>query len=137
MKAKKLSVLLAAIVLIAAQLACALGEPTFSNVRTAKDSDGAQPSTTFGTFDTVYVVGDLANGVAGNNITSRWYAENVPGVDPNFFIDESTIDVSDETFNGTIYFYFEPPTDGWPAGTYKVEVYFNGTLNSTVNFTIQ
>lgn len=137
MRAKKVSILLAAIVLIAAQLACAVGEPTFSNVRTARDSDGKQPTTTFGSFDTVYVVGDLANGVAGNQITSRWYAENVPGVDPNFFIDEAVIDVTEQSFNGTIYFYFEPPSDGWPAGTYKVEVYFNGALSSEARFTIQ
>ncbi len=134
---KWLSILLAAIVLIAAQLACAVGEPTFSNVRTAKDQDGTQPSTTFGVTDTIYVVGDLANGVAGNQITSRWYAENVPGVDPNFFIDEAVVDVTEETFNGTIYFFFEPPTDGWPTGTYKVEVYFNGVPTGTVNFTVQ
>ena len=70
MKSKKLSILLAAIMLIAAQLACAAGEPTFSNVRTARDADGAQPATTFSSLDTVYVVGDLANGVIGNNVTS-------------------------------------------------------------------
>lgn len=137
MNKKKLSILLAAIVLIAAQLACAAGDPSLSNVRTAKDQDGAQPSTTFGAFDTIYVVADLSNGVAGNQVTSRWYAENVPGLDSNYFIDESSIDVTESSFNGTIYFYFPPQTDGWPAGTYKVEVYFNGTLNTTVNFTVQ
>lgn len=136
MNAKKLPILLAAIVLIAAQFACAAGEPALANVRMAKDKDGAQPATTFGARDTVYVVADLSNAAAGNQVTSRWYAENVPGVDPNFFIDESTIDVTDTTIN-LIYFFFEAPPDGWPAGTYKVEVYFNGALNSTVNFTIQ
>jgi hypothetical protein len=28
-------------------------------------------------------------------------------------------------------------TIGWPAGTYKVEVSFNGVLNSTVEYTVQ
>jgi len=138
MNIKKLSILLAAIVLIAVQLACAVGgEPTLSNVRVARDSDGVQITNTFGAFDTVYVVSDLANGVAGNQITSRWYAESVADLEPNFFIDESAIDVTEETFNGTIYFFFEPPTDGWPAGIYKVEVFFNGVLISTVNFNVQ
>lgn len=136
MKTKRLSILLAAIVLIAAQLACAVGEPTLSNVRVTSDEAGENPTTTFGTFDTVYVVGDLASAVEGNQVTSRWYAENVPGVDPNFFIDESTIDIGTDPID-FVYFYFEPPADGWPAGTYKVEVFFNGVLNSTVNFTIQ
>ncbi len=137
MNSKKVSILLAVIVLVLAQLACAVGEPTLSNVRTARDSDGAQPSTTFGVFDTVYVVSDLANGVAGNIITSRWFAENVEGVDPNFLIDEADINVTEETFNGTIYFYFEPPADGWPTGTYRVEIYFNGALTGTAQFSIQ
>lgn len=137
MNAKKLSILLAAFVLIAAQLACAVGEPTLSNVRTAKDEDGAQVTSTFGAFDTIYVVGDLANGVAGNQITSRWYFDNVPGATSGSLIDESTIDVTEESFNGTVYFFFPPQTDGWPLGTYKVEVYFNGVLNGTVFFTIQ
>lgn len=136
MKTKKLSILFAAIVLIAAQLACAVGEPTLSNVRVAADQDGNQPTTTFGSFDTVFVVGDLANAVEGNEVTSRWYAENVPGLDPNFFIDESTITIGTDPI-GLVYFYFEPPADGWPAGSYKVEVFFNGALNSTVNFTVQ
>ncbi|MHB8777031.1 MAG: hypothetical protein ACYC6R_04610 [Anaerolineales bacterium] len=37
----------------------------------------------------------------------------------------------------TIYFYFEAPDGSWPVGTYKVEIYFNGVLNNTVEFTVQ
>lgn len=136
MNTKRISILLAAVLLIAAQLACAVGEPTLSNVRTSKDQEGTQSASTFGTFDTVYVVGDLANSVVGNQVTSRWYAESVEGLDPGFFIDESTIDVNEDGID-YVYFYFEPPTDGWPVGTYKVEVFFNGVLTSTVNFSIQ
>ena len=137
MNTKKFSILLAALMLILVQLACAAGEPTLSNSRTALDQDGTQPASTFGAFDTVYVVSDLANGVAGNVITSRWYAENVEGLDPNFLLDEADINVTEESFNGTVYFFFEPPTDGWPTGTYKVEIYFNGALSSTVTFSVQ
>lgn len=112
MKAKKLSILLAAIMLVAVQLACAAGEPTFSNVRTATDQDGTQPSTTFGSFDTIYVVGDLANGVIGNNVTARLYVDQVDGYDPNFFVGEAAIDVDQDNIT-LVYFYFDPPTDGW------------------------
>ncbi|NWF62853.1 MAG: hypothetical protein HXY38_00980 [Chloroflexi bacterium] len=133
---KKLSILLAVIMLFAAQLACALGEPTLSNVRTSSDQEGNSLTSTFGAFDTVYVVGDLANAVEGNTVTSRWYAQDVPGVDPNFFIDESTITVGADPID-YVYFYFEPPADGWPAGTYKVEVFFNNAPNATVTFTVQ
>ena len=138
MKSKKFSILLAAFALIAANLACAFGEPTLSNVRTAKDQDGTQPSSVFATTETVYVVSDLSNGVKGNVITSKWYAVDVVDTEPNFLIDEAEIPVDEDAFNGTIYFFFPPPVDGqWPLGTYKTEVYFNGTLIDTVEFSVQ
>ncbi len=138
MNTKRLPILLAAFALIVSTLACALGEPTLSNVRTAKDQDGAQPSSVFATTDTIYVVSDLSNGVKGNIVTSKWYAVEVVDTEPNFLIDEADIPVEEDSFNGTIYFFFPPPLDGqWPTGSYKVEIYFNGVLNSTVEFTVQ
>jgi len=139
MKSKKLSILLAVLALIISTLACALGgEPTLSNVRTAKDQDGAQPASIFATTETVFVVSDLANGVKGNLITSKWYAVNVADTEPNLLIDTAEIPIEDETFDGQIYFFFEPPIEGvWPVGSYKVEIYFNGVLNSTVQFTVE
>ncbi len=137
---KRTPVLLAVMALVLSSLACAAlggGEPALSNTRTAFDSDGINTSTVFGAFDTVYVVNDLSNGVQGNLVTSDWYAEDVPGVDPNFFIDTVEYTVVDETFDGTVHFFFEAPDDGWPPGTYRVEVFFNGTPTATVRFTIQ
>ncbi len=136
----RLPILFAVLVLISSSLACAVlggGEPTLSNSRTALDSDGINTTSTFSLFDTVYVVSDLSNGVAGNVISSDWYAENVDGVDPNFFIDNVEYTVSEGENVDTIYFFFEPPDGGWPAGTYRVEVFFNGAPSATVRFTIQ
>lgn len=136
---KKLPILLALLALVASSLACALGggDPTLSNTRTALDEDGANVTTTFGAFDTVYVVNDLANGVKGNIISSNWYAEAVDGVDPDFLIDNVEYTVEDESYDGTIYFFFEPPDGGWPLGTYRVEVFFNGAPSATIRFTVQ
>lgn len=58
-------------------------------------------------------------------------------MDPDFLIDTVQYAVTDETYNGTVYFYFEPPDGGWPVGTYRVEVFFNGVLAATVRFTVQ
>ncbi|HUG34833.1 MAG TPA: hypothetical protein VMJ90_08690 [Anaerolineales bacterium] len=134
----KLPILLALLALVASSLACALGgDPTLSNTRTALDEDGINTTSSFGAFDTVYVVNDLANGVSGNVVSSDWYAESVEGVDPNFLIDTVEYTVVDETYNGIIFFYFEPPDGGWPLGTYRVEVSFNGVPSATVRFTVQ
>lgn len=137
MNAKKFSIFLAAFALVIAQLACAFGEPTLSNVRTAKDQDGKQPAAVFGTSDTIYVVADLSNGAKGNTVSSKWFVDNVPGYDPNYLIDQADVNVDQDNFNGNIYFYFEPPSGGWPTGTYKVEVYFNGNIVNTVPFSVQ
>lgn len=126
---KKFPILLAILALVASSLACAAlgGDPTLSGTRTALDEDGLNTTSVFGAFDTVYVVNDLANGVGGNVITSTWYAQDVEGIDPDFLIDTVEYTISEGENLDTIYFFFEPPEGGWPAGTYRVEVFFNGT----------
>ncbi|NWG34085.1 MAG: hypothetical protein HXY42_06550 [Chloroflexi bacterium] len=134
----KLVVLFAVLALVAASLACSFGEPTLDNVRTAKDQDGNQPSSVFSTTDTIYVVSDLSNGVAGNVITSKWYAVDVENTEPNLMFDEADITIDEDGFNGNVYFYYPPPVDGaWPLGSYRVEIYFNDALISAVDFTVQ
>lgn len=134
----RMIVLFAALALVASSLACSFGDPTLDNVRTAFDEDGEQPSTVFGNSDTIYVVSDLSNGVIGNVITSKWYAVSVEGIEANFLFDEADINIEEDGFNGTVYFFYPPPDDGgWPVGSYSVEIYFNGALVSTVAFTVQ
>lgn len=134
----RLIVLLAVLALVASSLACSFGEPTLDNVRTAMDEDGEQPSTVFGTSDTIYVVSDLSNGAIGNVVTSKWYAINVDGIEANFLFDEADINIDEDGFNGTVYFFYPPPEDGgWPVGSYEVEIYFNDALVSTVEFTVE
>lgn len=137
MKANRISILLAVAALIVSTLACALGEPTLSNVRVARDQDGTQLSTTFSSTDTIYVVSDLSNGVAGNVVTSKWTVVSVEGYDPGFVVDEVDLTLDEDQLSYTVYFYFEPPEGGWPFGTYQVEVFFNGAPVNTVQFTIQ
>ena len=135
----KFPILLAILALVASSLACALGggDPALSNTRMALDEDGVNTTSVFGQFDTVYVVNDLSNGVLGNVVSSNWYAVNAEGVDPNFLIDTVEYTVDTDTFDGTVHFFFEPPDGGWPLGTYRVEVFFNGAASATVEFTIQ
>lgn len=137
MNKNKISIWLALAALIVSTLACALGEPALSNVRTARDQDGTQLTSTFSPTDTVYVVSDLANGVAGNVVTSKWTVVSVDGYDSGYLIDSADITLDKDQLKYTIYFYFEPPEGGWPLGTYQVEVLFNGTSVGTVQFSIQ
>jgi len=133
----KISILLAVAALVISTLACALGEPSLSNVRVAKDQDGAEVTNTFGVMDTVYVVSDVSNGVAGNVVSSKWTVVSVEGYDPGFVIDEVDLTLDQDQLSYTVYFYFEPPEGGWPVGTYQVEVLFNGASVNTVQFSVQ
>ena len=137
MKSNKISILLAVTALIISTLACAAGTPALSNVRVAKDQDGAQVASVFATTDTIYAVSDLTNGVAGNVVTSKWSIVSVEGYDPGFLIDEVDLTLDEDQLSYTVYFYFEPPEGGWPVGTYQVEVLFNGASVSTVQFSVQ
>ncbi len=137
---KKLPIVMMVLALVLSTLACAAlgdGEPALSNSRTAFDEDGINTSAVFGAFDTIYVVSDLSNGAAGNVISSTWYVEDADGVDPNFVIDTVAYTVAEGENVDTIYFYFEPPDGGWPAGIYRVEVFFNGNPSATLRFTVQ
>lgn len=136
MKSRQLPILLAIVSLVASSLACALGgELSLSNARAARDQEGAQTTSTFSPNDTVYIVADLSNAPLGTVVASKWFAVNVAGMQPNELIDEGDINVNEDNFSGTVYFYF-PPSNPWPSGTYAVELYLNGALTTSVTFSV-
>jgi hypothetical protein len=58
---------------------------------------------------------------------------DVEGIDPNFMISE--FELTTETENE---FTFNLQNDQlWPVGTYKVEIFMNGTLEKTLEFDVQ
>jgi hypothetical protein len=136
MNPRKFSILVAALALVVSALACGAGEPTLTDARTAKDSEGALPATVFNEFDTIFVVGSLSGIQAGNTIETRWYVENVDGYDPGYYIDSSMLSFDNSNYN-TFFFEFPAPSSGWPFGTYKVEIYFNDVLHSTLQYGVQ
>ena len=137
MNKRTLPILLAVFALMAASLACAFGGKLgLSNARTAFDEDAAQPTSVFGPNDAIYVVADLSNAPVGTVVVSKWYYVSVEGMDPNTLIDEANLSIDQDNFSGTVHFFFPAGSD-WPLGTYAVELYLNGELIQTVNFSVQ
>ena len=79
---------------------------------------------------------DLSGLSVGQLVEARWYAVSASAVQPN-----SPIDTSDYKYQSGISFvYFQLSTrDGndWPTGTYRVEVYLDGTKVGEQSFTVQ
>src|SRR5687767_9095072 len=134
----KFMVLFAVLSLVVSSLACAVGntELGLTNLRMAFDQDGENPTTTFASTDVFYAVADLANAPQGTNVEAKWTAVNAADTEPNLEFQTQTLDITEETFTGTIYFQLSND-DGWPTGQYKVDLYLNGNLAQTAEFSVQ
>ena len=133
----KFSILLAVLALIASTLACAIGgELSLTNARMSTDSDGKNVTTTFSSTDVFYVVADLANAPTGTKVDAKWIAVDIPGEQANSVFKEMNYVTDTDNFSGIVYFELSNDS-GWPAGSYKVELYLNGALAQSLDFTVQ
>lgn len=131
-------VLFAGLILVASSLACeALStELRLTNLRMALDQEGENVTTTFSPTDVFFAVADLYNAPQGTQLEARWTAVNVADLEPNVEFQTQTLDIAEENYSGTIYFQLSS-AESWPVGQYKVDVYLNGTLAQTVEFSVQ
>ena len=95
------------------------------------------PSTTFATnTPTLYAIFKTEGAKAGDKIRGVLIAEDVGDVAPaNTKVLETILDMEGDTEAGD--FSFSKPTNGWPVGKYRVEIYVNDELATTANFTIK
>ena len=137
MRSKKFSVLLAVIALVFSTLACAFGggEPSLTNPRMTTDSDGVNVTTVYSGTDAFYAVADLSNVETGSVVDAKWYLVSATDYDPGE-IQSSSLTIEDKSLYNYVSFELTSET-GWPAGEYKVELYLDGTLAHTINFSVQ
>ena len=143
MKSSKYVILLASIAIFGAMLACsALSTntstntgPAVSNVRMTTDKTGKTPTSSYSPGDKFYVFADLSGLSSGSLVQAKWYVVNAEGVDPNTEINTSEYKYE----SGITYVYFELSNSegGWPAGSYRVEVYLDGNKVGEQGFTVQ
>src|SRR5258707_2544741 len=95
------------------------------------------PSTTFATnTPSLYAIFKTEGAKAGDKIRGVLIAEDVGDVAPaNTKVLETILDVEGDTEAGE--FSFSKPTNGWPVGKYRVEIYLNDELATTAKFTIK
>lgn len=106
--------------LLFAAVACNVTTANISSLKLGKDKDVSQEASSFGANDTVYAVATISNAPGAIKVKGRLVIEDVAGQQhgpiPGL---EKTLDLSGST---TASFSFKPPTAGWPAGKYKLEV---------------
>jgi len=134
MKTKRLPVVVAFTALIVAVLACG-GSFSTANIADAwlsTDEEGNNRTTVFGQSDTFNLFVDLRNAPDDTNLKASWIAVNADGVDANSVVYESEYTSSDDTIR-----FFLSNDQLWPTGSYKVDVYLNGTLERSLEFQVQ
>jgi hypothetical protein len=94
------------------------------------------PSTTFASnTPNLYAIFKTEGAKTGDKIRGVLIAEDVGDVAPaNTKVLETILDVEGDTETGD--FSFSKPTNGWPVGKYRVEIYVNDELGTTAKFTI-
>ncbi len=135
MKTTRIQILIAFIVLLFFSLACE------ASVSTAKISDAYMTTNelksgqteVFENDQTFYCIVEISNAPDDTTLKAVWTTVDVEGVDPGYLIDEVEI-----TTDGKNEFTFDLKNDSlWPEGTYKVEIYMNGDLENTLEFSVQ
>ena len=135
---KSFPILLAVLALAFASLACEALRPEMGldNLRMAYDQDGGEVTSTYAATDVFYAVADLKNASQGTVVRAVWGAVDIPDLEEEAEFPEQTLDITEDSFTGTIY--FELSNDFlWPAGVYRVDMYLDDTLAQSLEFSVE
>ena len=134
---RTIPILFAVLALAFSSLACAAlsTEMSLENLRMAYDSDGTQVTSTFSASDVFYAVADLSNAPQGTVVKAVWTAVDVADTEAGLEFQEQTLEITEESFGGTIYFELSND-DAWPAGLYRVDIYLNDALAQSLEFNV-
>jgi len=147
---------LAAGLLVFVVLACSVGKNSNTNTNSSSNrevadlgsgaaikeihmarDDGGKPGDQSDTFEpgdrTIHCVATLKEAKAGTSMKFSWWIVDAEGTQNQKIKD---IDYSTRTLENIINGHLTLPQD-WPKGKYKVEVYVNGDLDRTVNYTVE
>jgi len=92
-----------------------------SSLKFSKDEKGTIQTKEFAPNDTVYAIATVSNNAGKVTLKFSLIAEKVQGLPEN--APQPKLDMStDVQGSGSQSYYVTPPSSGWPAGRYRVEV---------------
>lgn len=110
----------------------------FDNIILSSTEGAEQTETTFAT-DTpkLYLSATITDDVpSGSKLTVAWISIDSGGVAPaNYRIDEVSFDVG--ALDNRLDASLSKPNNGWPVGTYEVELIVDGKVEETVPFAVK
>jgi hypothetical protein len=83
----------------------------------------------------IVIHSELKDAVVGAKVEAAWIAVKTDAAPAHYKIDAATVTLDNALDEAT--FGLSKPTAGWPAGTYQVEVSYDGTLEETVPFSVK
>ena len=134
MKGNKLPVILAFLVLLLASLACEASASTanIADVWMSADEAGDQRVTSYAQDANFYAQVDLQNAPDDTVLKAVWTAVEAQDTEANLVITETEFTTGSGVIN------FNLTNDNlWPTGTYKVDIYMNDMLSTTLEFEVQ
>ncbi len=87
---------------------------------------------TYGQTDTFYAIVLLAEALASTEVTARWFAVEVGGVEGERQLEETTSTSAD----AELTFHLSNNMH-WPLGLYRVDILLNGELDRSLEFEVQ
>lgn len=135
MSKRRIKIVFVFFVLMLSMLAC---EASFSTANISDayltfNSDGSGRTSTFSNDQTFYCIVKVDNAPDDTTLKAVWIALDVEGIEPNYLISEFEL-----TTEGGNEFTFNLENDQlWPPGTYKVDLYMDGTLEQTLEFSVE
>lgn len=135
MNKTRIQIFIVIAVLVLVSLACggSISTAKISNAYLTANSDGSGETTVFSPTDTFHAIVELKNAPDDTTLKAIWIAVDVPDVDPDFVIEETST-----TSDGNDVITFDLSNDAtWPAGSYKVDIYLNDKLDRTLEFEVQ
>jgi len=109
-------------------------DPSYSEIVVSDSVDGNQMNVFTRTTPKIYVHAKLKDVPTGTTLTGKWIAEKTDVAPPNFEID--AVDLTTSILTNEANFSLSKPTQGWPAGDYRVELLISGKLAQTAHFKI-
>ncbi len=112
------------------------GSPRFATVMVTDDKERKVEKTVFRPeTGKVYVVFTLADVPGNTPVKIIWIAEKVEGEQANSQLTDHEIRMGGPVDQGS--FSLGPPTNRWPVGTYRAELYLAGKLVHTARFRVE